>query len=243
MKMNRRLAWVCRGLMVLATIGSPLLAFQDSRPVNLGNPSTVEDFKAGDASREPYQKATDLLAALQLSPGDWVADVGAGGGYYSMRLADIVGPEGKVFSEDISDSAMRWLNTRVRTFNLRNVEVVKGDSDDPKLPAGRLAAVLIVDSYHHLTNHQAMLEKILHALKPGGCLVVADYSFTEHRSRPRADQLKLHEIDPELARKEIGAAGFEVVKCEDPFVKWKPGVGNTRASATDMWLMVAVRPK
>ena len=243
MKMNRwSLAWVWRGLMVLATIGW-LPAFQDSRPVNLGNPSTVEDFKAGDASREPYQKATDLLAAMQVSKGDWVADVGAGGGYYSMRLAEMVGPEGKVFSEDISDPSIRWLNTRVKTFNLRNVEIVKGEIADPKLPADRLAAVLIVDSYHHLTNHQAMLEKILHALKPGGCLVIADYSFAEHRSQPRADQLKIHEIDPELARKEIEMAGFEVLKCEDPFVKWKPGVGNPRASAKDMWLMVAVRPK
>ena len=63
------------------------------------------------------------------------------------------------------------------------------------------------------------------------------------RTQSREEQLKLHEIDPEIVRKEMTAAGFEVVKCEDPFVKWKPGVGNTRASATDMWLMVAVRPK
>jgi hypothetical protein len=88
-----------------------------------------------------------------------------------------------------------------------------------------------------------MLEKILHALKPGGRLIIADYSFAEHRAQPRADQLKLHEIDPELVRKEVGTAGFEVVKFEDPFVKWRPGVGNTRASATDIWLMTAIRRK
>ena len=227
----------------LAAAISVLAGFQDARSVNPGSPSTLEDFKAGDVSREPYQKATDLLAALQVSQGDWVADVGAGVGYYSMRLAEMVGAEGKVFAEDISDPAMRWLNARVSVFNLSNVEVVKGAVDDPRLPAGRLAAVLIVDSYHHFTNYQAMLEKILHSLKPGGRLVIADYSFGEHRVQPRADQLKLHEIDPELVRKEVGAAGFEVVKCEDPFVKWRPGVGNTRASATDMWLMIAIRPK
>ena len=81
------------------------------------------------------------------------------------------------------------------------------------------------------------------ALKPGGRLVIADYSFREHRTLSRAEQIKLHEIDPELVRAEAKQAGFDVVTCEDPFVKWKPGVGNTRASATDMWLMVAVRPK
>jgi predicted methyltransferase len=208
-----------------------------------GNPSTIEDFKAGDATREPYQKATDLVAALQVSPGDWVADVGAGAGYYAMRLSEIVGPGGKVFAEDISSSAMGWLNARVRAFNLKNVEVVKGETNDPKLPSDRLGAVLIVDTYHHFTGYSAMLDKILHSLKPGGCLAIADYSYGEHRSQPRVDQVKLHEIDPALVRDEITKAGFSVVKCEDPFVKWVPGVGNTRASATDMWLIVAVRPK
>jgi predicted methyltransferase len=81
-------------LMLLAIIRG-LPAFQKSCPVNPGNPSTIEDFKAGDASREPYQRATDLVAALQLSRGDWVADVGAGAGYYSMRLSEVVGPEEK----------------------------------------------------------------------------------------------------------------------------------------------------
>src|SRR5215467_8166539 len=125
--------------IVSATVGSSL-AFQDARPVNVENPSTLEDFKAGDVDREPYQNATGLVAALKASSGDWVADVGAGGGYYSMRLAEIVGPEGKVFAEDISDSSMRWLNARVKAFELRNVEVVKGEADDPKLPANRLSA-------------------------------------------------------------------------------------------------------
>jgi ubiquinone/menaquinone biosynthesis C-methylase UbiE len=180
---------------------------------------------------------------LDISPGDWVADVGAGAGYYSMRLADLAGPNGKVFAEDVSASAIRWLNARVEVFHLPNVEVIKGEIDDPKLPGDRLAAVLIVDSYHHFSNDQAMLNKIFHSLKPGGRLVIADYSFREHRSPPRADQLKQHEIDPDLVRTEAAGAGFKFVKCEDPFVKWRPGVGNTRASAADLWLMVLIRPQ
>jgi predicted methyltransferase len=243
MRTRRRLATVSLGLVVLAAVIGPSRAFQQEPRVNAGNPSTLQDFKAGDEKREPNQRATDILKAMEISPGDWVADVGAGGGYYCMRLSEMVGPEGKVFAEDISNAAMGWLSTRVRVFNLRNVEVVKGESNDPKLPTGRLAAVLIVDSYHHFTDYSAMLDKILHALKPGGCLAIADYSFMEHRSQSRADQVKLHEIDPGLVREEIARAGFAVSKSEDPFVKWAPGVGNTRASPTDMWLMVAVRPK
>lgn len=227
------------GLIALAAISSALLS-QELRPVNPANPSTIEDSQAVDASREPYQRATELLAELQVSAGDWVADVGAGNGYYSMRLAELVGAGGRVFAEDIAVSS--WLNARLKAFNVHNVEVLKGEADDPKLPADRLALILIVDSYHHFTNYPAMLEKILHELKPGGRLAIADYSSGEHRRVPRADQLKLHEIDPALVRAELGHAGFQVVRCDDPFVKWRPGVGNTRASATDLWLMLAKRP-
>ena len=235
-----RVAPMIRGLLVLAAMTSALQA-QEARPVNPRNPSTIDDFRALDVSREPYQRATDLVAALQISPGDWVSDVGAGTGYYSTRLADSVGAEGRVFAEDIAIST--WLNARLKAFNLHNVEVVKGEADDPKLPADRLAAVLIVDSYHHFTNYPAILDRILHALKPGGRLAIADYSSTEHRSQARVDQLKLHEIDPALVRAEVEQAGFQVVRCDDPFVKWRPGVGNTRASATDIWLTIAIRPK
>jgi predicted methyltransferase len=235
-----RLPLLPSNLIALAAISSALLS-QESRPVNPGNPSTIEDFRALDANREPYQGSTDLVGALQISAGDWVADVGAGAGYYSMRLADLVGAEGKVFAEDIAISA--WLKARLKAFNLHNVEIVNGEADDPKLPGDRLAVILIVDSYHHFTNYPGMLEKILHELKPGGRLAIADYSSAAHRTLPRADQLKLHEIDPALVRAEVQHAGFQVVRYDDPFVKWRPGVGNTRASATDLWLMVAIRPK
>jgi predicted methyltransferase len=230
-------------LLILTGIISPVIAFQEARPVNPGNPSSLEDFKAGDASREPNQRASDLVAALQISRGDWVADVGAGAGYYSMRLSELVGPDGKVFAEDITTAAMGWLNARIKAFDLHNVEVVKGDAVDPRLPPNRLSAALIVDTYHHFSNQEVMLEEILQALKPGGRVVIADYSFGEHRTQPRDAQLKLHEIDPELVRTEVTRAGFQVVKCDDPFVKWKAGAGNTRTSNTDMWLLVAVRPE
>jgi predicted methyltransferase len=226
--------------IVSATVGSSL-AFQDTRQVNVENPSTLEDFKAGDVDREPYQNATSLIAALKLSRGDWVADVGAGHGYYSMRLAEIVGPEGKVFAEDISDWRIRALNARVKVFNLSNVEILKGTPDDPRLPVNRLDAVLVVDSYHHFSNYEGMLDKILHSLKRGGRLVIADYSFAEHRAQPRADQLNLHEIAPDLVRKEVETVGFQVVKCDDPFAKWRSG--RPRPTVADLWLMTAIRPK
>jgi predicted methyltransferase len=126
-------------LILTATV-SPVIALQDARPANPGNPSSLEDFKAGDLNREPNRRATDLVAALKISRGDWVADVGAGAGYYSMRISELVGPDGKVLAEDITTAAMGWLNARVRVFDLHNVEVIKGDAVEPRLPPNRLSA-------------------------------------------------------------------------------------------------------
>jgi SAM-dependent methyltransferase len=100
-----------------------------------------------------------------------------------------------------------------------------------------------VDSYHHFEQYQPMLEHILHALKPDGRLVIADYSLREHRTEPRADQLKRHEIDPELVRTEIVREGFDVVKVEDPFVKRAPEAKNSSTGRADLWLMVARRAR
>jgi len=212
---------------------------QNSAPA----PLTLQYFEDLDKNRERDQRATDILEVLQISRGDWVADVGAGNGYYSQRLADLVGPTGKVFAEDVADYAMNFLHRRVTIFDLRNVEVVKGDADNPKLPADSLAAVLVVDSYHHFSQYQPMSERILQALKPGGRFVIADYSLPDHRSRLRADQLKIHEIDPGLVRAELERVGFQVVKCEDPFQKRVPEAKDSSTSRADLWLMIAVRPK
>ena len=89
-----------------------------------------------------------------------------------------------------------------------------------------------------------MLEQIFRALKPGGRLVIGDYSNPDHRHQSRADQLNIHEIDPGFVAAELGLAGFQVVKCENPFMKRIPEAKRGyRIKAADMWLMVAVKPK
>ena len=230
-----------RGLfLVLVALAT---AHAQERPVNLGNPSTLEDFQAGDQDREALQRATDLVAATHAVPGDWVADVGAGAGYYSMRLSRMVGPTGKVFAEDIWAPALHWLALRVKLFDLPNVEVVKGDDDNPKLPANSLAAVLVVNSYHHFEKYQTMCEQILRSLKPGGRLVIADYSLPAYRQKSRAEQIKIDEIDPELLRAELTRSGYRVLTCEDPFVNRMPDAAFSYGpKEADLYLMVAERP-
>ena len=225
-----------------------LLATTTSLSLGLAQPSasypvSIQLIKQADSSREPGQRASDVLKALAVSSGDWVADVGAGNGYYSQRLSEAVGPTGKVFAEDISDNMMSIVAGRVKVFDLKNVEMVKGEADNPRLPAASLAAALIVDSYHHFAQYQPMAEQIFRALKPGGRLVIADYSLREHREQSREDQLKIHEIDPKLVRTELEQVGFQVLKCEDPFVKRMPELTGSSTQRADLWLMIAVRPR
>ena len=232
--------WRWRTLSVLG-----ILAMTAAASVALGwqqAPARVP-FKLQDEDREKFQRPSDVLKALEISRGDWVADVGAGNGYYVQHMADLVGSTGKVFGEDITEDAIGFLKLRVNMFSLRNAQIIKGDEDDPKLPTDSLAAVLVMNTYHHFSHHEPMLERILHSLKPGGRFVIGDYSLAEHRSQSRADQLKIHEIDPELVRSEVEAAGFHVVKCENPFLKRMPEVSGDKIGASDMWLMVAIRPK
>jgi ubiquinone/menaquinone biosynthesis C-methylase UbiE len=230
--------------MALMTVLATTAIVSKASPQNAPSPPlTIQQFNEADSTREQAQRATDILKALAVSSGDWVADVGAGNGYYSQRLSEVVGPTGKVFAEDISDYMMGFLKARVKLFDLKNVELIKGDDDNPKLPASSLAAVLIVDSYHHFAQYHPMSEQMIRALKPGGRLVIADYSLPEHRGQSRADQLKLHEIDPVLVRTELEPVGFQVLKCEDPFVQRIPGLKGSSTGRADLWLMIAVRPR
>jgi ubiquinone/menaquinone biosynthesis C-methylase UbiE len=241
---RRHLAAVCLAVAVLAMVIAQASAVQQAPGANTAGPSTVADWNAGDSYREPYQKATALLQVLGAIPGDWVADVGAGSGYYSMRLSRAVGPEGRVFAEDISESSMRLLSARTKAFELLNLEIVKGDADDPKLPPNRVAAILVVDAYHHFEQVQPMLNRLLQALKPGGRLLIADYARPEDRSLARADQVKRHEIDPRIVRAEAEQAGFQFVNCDERFLRRMPEAPhNARAFEADLWLMVLARPK
>jgi ubiquinone/menaquinone biosynthesis C-methylase UbiE len=220
-----------------------LLALVATAGLSLGWQQQPVPFKAQDEDRELHQRPGDVLKALEIGRGSWVADVGAGNGYYVRHMADLVGPTGKVFAEEISDEAIEFLHLRVKMFDLRNVEIIKGAEDDPKLPSDSLTAVLVVNTYHHFRQHVPMLRRILRSLKPGGRFVIVDYSLPEHRSQNRAEQLKIHEIDPGIARTEVGEAGFQVLKSEDPFLKRMPEVSGDRIGASDMWLMVAIRPQ
>jgi len=105
---------------------------------------------------------------LRVGEGSVVADVGAGGGWFTVRLARRVGPNGTVYAQDVQPQMLEAIGRRVQREGYRNVKPVRGEPDDPKLPSGALDAALIVDSYHEFQNPVALLSHLAASLKPDG---------------------------------------------------------------------------
>ena len=158
-----------------------------------------------------------LTTALDIRAGSVVADVGAGGGNYSVKLAREVGTQGRIYAVDVSSSALARLRTRVASEKLDNVVVVEGAADDPHLAAATLDAVLIVNAYHEMTEYAAMLRHIRDALKPGGRLVIVEPIADSARTHSRDQQTRQHQIAPDIVMKDVRAAGFDIISLEDPF--------------------------
>ena len=175
------------------------------------------DLRAREARREKEQRIGDIFAAMGLRPGAVVADIGAGQGFFTVRLAEAVTPNGRVLAVDISASVLRSLRSRVEQEGLKNVEVIEGTTADPRLPEAALDAALIVNAYHEMTEHQAMLEHIRRALKPGGRLVIIEPISKGRREATREEQARQHEIAPEFVQQDARTAGYEVASIEDPF--------------------------
>jgi len=177
--------------------------------------------QTGEQKREQQLKVAEVIQAMGIGDGSQVADVGAGGGFFTERLAGKVGPAGRVYAVDIDNRyAIPQLKKLVAKKSLRNVTVIHSEPGDPKLPAGKLDAVLMVIAYHEVVPYKDMLAHVKTALKPGARLVVVDLMPHKTRSRPRADQTHNHVIAPEIAEAEFRDAGFEIDSRNDAFVDW-----------------------
>jgi SAM-dependent methyltransferase len=125
--------------------------------------------------REAEEHPDEALKAIGIAKGNTIADIGSGSGFMTLRLAKLAGPTGKVYGVDIQPRMLELLRENLRKQNITNVEPVLGAIDDPKLPAGVLDLVLLVDVYHEFSEPQKMLRHIRDALKPDGRLVLLEY--------------------------------------------------------------------
>jgi predicted methyltransferase len=187
-----------------------------------------------DARRDDWQKVDEIFKALQVRPGAVVADVGAGDGFFTIRLAEAVGPDGRVHAVDVNPVSLGRLKTRVGEAGIRNVEIVQGAIDDPKLAPASLDAALIVNAYHEMDEHQAMLAQIKAALKPGGRLVIVEPISEGRRGSPRAEQTRNHEIGIAFVQADVRAAGFDEVAAHESF--------TTRPNGRDVEWMLVLTP-
>jgi SAM-dependent methyltransferase len=151
------------------------------------------------------------LNVLQIPKGASVADIGAGSGYMTERLAARVGPAGRVFANDLQPQMLDILSRRLAARNITNVTLVQGTTDDPKLAPASVDLELMVDVYHELSQPQAMLRRLREALKPGGRLVLLEYRKEDPTIPIRFE----HKMSVAEARLEVEAEGFALSKVDE----------------------------
>jgi len=151
-----------------------------------------------------------VLAALDLKPGVTVADIGAGSGYYSWRMAERVGPGGTVYAIDIQPEMITILEQHMLRRGAANVKALLGTTTDPRLPAGKLDLALMVDVYHEFEYPYEMLASIARALKPGGRLVFVEYRAND----PDVPIKPLHTMTEAQVRREAALHPLEWLKTE-----------------------------
>jgi SAM-dependent methyltransferase len=158
------------------------------------------------SERELEELPETALDKIGVKPGMTVADVGAGVGYFTIRLAKRVGPKGKVYAIDVQPEMLAVLKDRLAKAKASNVVPLLGSETDPKLPANSFDLILMVDVYHELSQPQRMLQKMLAALKPDGHLVLLEYRKEDPHIPIRSE----HKMSVAEAKAEVEAEGFRL---------------------------------
>jgi len=162
------------------------------------------------SEREVEEEPDKALDALGTLTGASVADVGAGSGYFTVRLADRVGPNGRVYANDLQPEMLKMLGARLAREGVANVTLVQGAVDSPRLPQASIDLVLMVDVYHELSEPQKMLRAIRTALKPTGRLVLLEY----RKEDPDVPIRFEHKMAVKEAQLELEAEGFRLSKVD-----------------------------
>ena len=161
-----------------------------------------------DPQRDEYQKPHEVLTALNIKPGEVIADIGAGSGYFTFRLAHFVGDKGKVLAVDVSPDMIRHLNRRIRETKTTNVTTILAEPDDPLLPDRSVNRFFICDVWHHVENQTKYLALMKKMLKPGGEVVMIDFHKKDLPLGP-PPQMKIARED---LLKQMNGNGFKLAK-------------------------------
>jgi predicted methyltransferase len=158
-----------------------------------------------DPERDAWQKPHAVLQALALKPDAVVADLGAGTGYFSARLANML-PKGTVYAVDVEPEMVKYLGERAKREGLKNLKPVAARADDARLPA-KVDLVLLVDVYHHIENRERYFGTLAESIKPGGRVAVIDFRLDSPEGPPKASR-----IAPEQVKAELASAGYALAE-------------------------------
>jgi ubiquinone/menaquinone biosynthesis C-methylase UbiE len=212
--MQRRVLGAVSALAIAAAI---LVSAQTpgTHPISGRRFAPVMGFGGADwlerSEREVEEAPDRALDAIGIQPGSTVADIGAGSGYMTVRLAARVGPAGTVYANDLQAPMLALLQKRLVREHIGNVQVVQGTVDDPKLPASTIEMALLVDVYHEFSAPQAMLRHLRTALTPGGRLVLLEYRKEDPSIPIRVE----HKMTVAEAKQEVEAEGYTLARVDE----------------------------
>jgi predicted methyltransferase len=203
-----------RALLAVVALGVLLSAEAAAQHTRLFRPEDLGELEAPD--RDEWQRPDKIMDALGVAEASVVADLGAGSGWFTIRLADRVGPNGKVFAEDIQRPMIQAIKVRVERMGLKDrVTTVLGTANDPRLPQP-VDAVLIVDAYHEMENPVLLLRNVAKSLKPKGRIGIVQHTKDGGGPGPAMDE----RVDPEVVIRDAQAAGL-VLRSRETFLKYQ----------------------
>lgn len=160
------------------------------------------------SEREQEESCAEMLKALNVQPGQTVCDLGCGNGFYTLQLAEMVGEKGKVFAVDIQPEMLHLLSLRAQELKHTNITPILGSVANPKLPAGQVDLILLVDVYHEFSHPEQMLKRMRESLSPKGRIALVEY----RKEDPSVPILELHKMSKKQILREYEPNGFKLVE-------------------------------
>ncbi|MCE7991953.1 MAG: methyltransferase domain-containing protein [Roseivirga sp.] len=190
--------------------------------------------------RDYWQKPEILLKLMDIQPAESIADLGAGRGYFSLKLAERVGPDGKVIALDIDVTRLNQLRLLKRYGQLEQLEIVRNETDDLQLKAASLDKIVILNSYHELSDIETILKQCRVALKPQGKVFIIDKvsDKMDNDKTSRKKLVKNHFIRRNMVEQELQSAGFSLLKGIDKYIEGDKAEATRK---TNWFVVVAAR--
>jgi ubiquinone/menaquinone biosynthesis C-methylase UbiE len=212
------------GVLAIVFVVVPVVYVADQAVRTLRALSIIE------RERDTWQRPDDILRHLNLADGNTVVDLGSGAGYFALKIAPRVGPNGRVVAIDLRRQSLAFLWIRALAGGHANLRVTLSQAADPKLPAGPVDAVLIANTYHELTAPEPVLTALFKSMRSGARLVVVDRG---PRDESRTATAAHHEMTAARAERQIHQQGFQTITRDDRFID--------RPRDEDIWWLIVFR--